>query len=187
MALVDKVWSGSTGLVTYGSTLLFVDSWNVQVSMDTIDITNISIYTVPNVLRPVDADNNLAPFPNLPFPQNQPDGNLPYYKKNPDLRRKQTQYGGGRINLDGGLRVAAIQCTGLCASYDPDTNDVYLPRIGNYVYMQFSNSIDVTKTLFNFPICIVKEVTFDFNVKNYSRWTMNAITTGEFDIFPGTT
>ena len=32
-----------------------------------------------------------------------------------------------------------------------------------------------------------KEVTFDFNVKNYTRWTMNAITTGEFDIFPGTT
>lgn len=186
MPVVEEVWTGGAGLVYYGDVLLFSDSWTVNMVMDTIDVTNISIYPNPNPLLPVDADGKNGPQ-NLPFPQNQPDPQLPWKRKsNDNILRKAAQYGMGRLRLDGGLRLATITCSGLCATYDPDLEINYMPRMGNYVYMQFTNQTGFpNKTIFNFPIVLVKEVSFEFSVKNYQRWTMIAEATGEFDIFPG--
>lgn len=189
MAYLESEWTGAHGIVYYGETLLYVDKWSVQIVSDTVDITNISIYTQPVPLpAPVDANGNPAATPNEPFPNNLPDANLPYQSKAnaiQNLPRKQAQYGAARLNLTSGLRVANITCSGLCATYNGDDDENYMPRINNYVYLQFSNDLNINKTLFNFPICLVKNVTFDFDVKNYQRWSVQAISTGEFDVFPG--
>lgn len=186
MAIIDQEWCGANGLIYYGNTLLFVDQWSVTIVSDTVDITNISIYPGVNFLpAPLDADNNTGTL-NLPFPENQPNPNKPWKRKsNNDPIRKQSQYGGGRINIDSGLRVANITCSGLCGTYDPGTGENVLPRINQYVHMQFSNSVDAAATVFNFPITLVKEVAYEWSVKNYQRWTMQAVSTGEFDVFPG--
>jgi hypothetical protein len=183
---IVQEWVGSNGLIYYGSTLLFVDDYNVQIASDTIDITNISIYELPDPLpSPQDSQGNTGAL-NLPFPDNLPNTLKPYQKKSTNNRtRKQAQYGAGRLNIDGGLRVATINCSGLCATYNTNLSENYLPRINNYVYMQFSNSIDPAITLFNFPNVLIKNVEFSYNVKNYLRWNFTGVTTGEFDIFPG--
>lgn len=185
MALLETEWTGGQGLVYYGTTLLFCDSWSVNEKMDVIDITNINIYRT-------------AGFPNgLPPKDNDPD--LPYDKKDDALNKyekKQAQYGAGRVYQEGNLRVANIQCSGLCASYDPLVAKNFMPRIGNHVYMQFTNNLDSEKTLFNFPDCIVMDVTYELTVRGYQRWNFTAITTlnykedvnvakTDFDIFPG--
>lgn len=173
MPQVEKEWTGSKGLVYYGNTLLYVDTWSVQIITDTIDITTISAYDTPVDLADYDLQN----------------AEIPVYEKfqNPnDIRYKQANYGTARENIYGGLRVANITCSGLCATTiadDPFGN--FMPRIQNLVYIQFTNSQTPNKTLFNFPTCIVKEVNFEFLVKNYQRWNMTAISSGEFDIFPG--
>lgn len=187
MPVIDQEWCGSTGLIYYGNTLLFVDNWTVTITSDTVDITNISVYPTPGILpNPLDADNQAGAI-NEPFPNNLPNTNKPWKRKsNNDIPRKQAQYGVGRLNLSSGLRVANISCTGLCGSYDEDTGENVLPRINNYVYMQFTNSLDPTKTLFNFPKVLIKEVAFEWSVKNYQRFNFAAISTGDFDVFPGT-
>jgi hypothetical protein len=189
---------GANGLVYYGQTLLFVDDWNVNIVSDTIDITNISVYDITDTqniapLPPqVDADG-IAGDPDLPFPKNLPDPLKPYKLKanfpptDNQYYRKLSQYMTGRLNLDSGLRVANITCSGLCAAYNFDDEENYMPRVGNYTRMQFSNSIDSAVTIFNFPIVFVQKVSFDFNIKNYMRWTLTGISTGDFDMFPGTT
>lgn len=186
MPAIDQEYCGANGLIYYGSTLLFVDNWSASISIDTLDVTNISIYDTPNGLpAPLDENNNPGPA-NEPFPKNVPDTDLPWkLKTNNNLGRKQAQYGAGRLMIDSGLRTAKIACTGLCGRYDPDTGENVLPRINNYVHMQFTNSVDADQTVFNFPTCIVTEVVFEWSVRNYQRWTMNAVATGEFDIFPG--
>lgn len=170
MAAIDQAFTGSQGLVYYGSTLIFVDTWSVNIAIDTIDITTIDIYKLP-VPLPKKIGTPLDPYSADQLPNN--------------LEQSQAQYGAARVNIGGGLRVANIVCSGLCAVSDIETN--YMPRINNEVYLQFSNSTQPDKTLFNFPVCIVKNVSFEFSVRNYQRWTMNCITNGEFDIFPGKT
>ena len=184
MASLEKAWTGSAGLMYYGNLLLFTDKWDVTIEQDIIDISNISAYeTVGQLPAPVDYDGNTGNAA-LIFPKNAPDPLKPYdAKSNAQLSRKQSQYGTARINLDGGMRMATIEISGLCATYQPEQN--FFPRVNNYVYIQLSNSIDPTKTVFNFPICIVKEVSLSFDIKNYQRWRMVAVTTGEFDVFPG--
>jgi hypothetical protein len=173
MPQVEQAWTGARGLVYYGNTLLYVDTWSVQIITDTIDITTIAVYDTPVDLYDYDLQN-----PELPVFE-------PFDKPN-DIRYKQANYGTARENVYGGLRVANITCSGLCATtIKDDALGNYMPRIQNLVYMQFSNSIQANKTLFNFPTCIVKEVNFEFNIKNYQRWNMTAISTGEFDVFPG--
>jgi hypothetical protein len=187
MAVIDQEFCGANGLIYYGSVLLFVDNWSVSITSDTLDVTNISIYDTPNGLpNPFDQNNDVGQL-NQPFPKNVPDTDLPWkLKTNNNLGRKQAQYGAARLLIDSGLRVAKITCSGLCGKYDEDTGENVMPRINNYVHMQFSNSIEAAQTLFNFPTCIVTEVVFDWNVRNYQRWTMSATSTGEFDVFPGT-
>ena len=186
MALISQEWTGGAGLIYYGETLLFVDTWSAEIVSDSIDITNISIYTgsLPLPL-PVD-DQGLEGNPAEPFPKNLPDTKKPYVlKATNNLIRKQTQYGAGRLMIDGGLRVANLQMSGLCASYDEVLEQLPIPRINNYVYVQLTNSIDGAVTLFNFPIVLIQNVTFSYDVKNYQRWTLNGVTSGEFDVFPG--
>lgn len=190
MPYLESEWTGAHGIVYYGDVLLYVDKWSVQIVSDTTDITNISVYkqVIPLPL-PVDS-NGATGDQQKPFPGNLPDADFPYYEKVTavnDLARKQSQYGAARLNINSGLRVANVTCSGLCATFNSDDNENYLPRIGNYVYLQFTNDLHSNKTLFNFPITLVKSVTFEFDVKNYMRWTMECISTGEFDIFPGTT
>jgi hypothetical protein len=184
MASLEKAWTGSAGLMYYGNLLLFSDRWDVTIAQDIIDISNISAYiNALGLPSPEDSAGN-GGNPALPFPENQPDPLKPWDRKSTNnIPTKQSQYGTARINLDGGMRMATIEISGLCATYQPDQN--YFPRISNYVYIQLSNSIDPTKTVFNFPICIVKEVSLSFDIKNYQRWRMVAVTTGEFDVFPG--
>jgi hypothetical protein len=187
MTFITNEWTGAQGLIYYGNTLLFVDNWSVSIVSDSVDITNISVYPTPGKLpNSLDSDNQPGDD-SLPFPLSLPNTNKPWKRKsNNDIPRKQSQYGAGRINIDSGLRVANITCSGLCGNYDPDTGENVIPRINNYVYMQFTNSIDASKTIFNFPRVLIKEVSFDWNVKNYQRWNLTAISTGDFDIFPGT-
>jgi hypothetical protein len=183
---IVQEWVGANGLIYYGDTLLFVDDYQVQIVSDSIDITNISIYPSSNPLPPPEDALGATGQLNLPFPDNLPDTDLPFQKKSTnDIPRKQTQYGAGRLNIDGGLRVANITCSGLCATYNEDFRENYIPRINNYCYIQFSNTINPDITVFNFPIVLIKEVSFSYNVKNYLRWTLTGITTGEFDVFPG--
>lgn len=173
MPQVEQEWTGAKGLVYYGNTLLYVDNWSVQILVDTIDVTTIAVYDTPVDLLDYDLQD-----PELPVYQKFDQPN--------DIRYKQSNYGTARENISGGLRVANIACTGLCATTiadDPIGN--FLPRINNNVYMQFTNSKQGNKTVFNFPNCIVKEVNFEFAIKNYQRWNLSAISTGEFDIFPG--
>jgi hypothetical protein len=172
MPAIERVWTGAQGLVYYGETLLYVDQWSVEIVQDIIDISNINQYTLPVTLDAFDLQN-----PDFPVWEkfNQP----------VDLQKKQANYGTAREFIGGGMRNANITCSGLCATNGPLLLDHYMPRINNLVYIQFSNSTTPNKTLFNFPTCIVKNVTFEFNVKNYQRWTMQAVTTGEFDIYPG--
>ena len=184
MASLEKAWTGSAGLMYYGNLLLFSDRWDVTIAQDIIDISNISAYiNALGLPSPQDSAGN-GGNPALPFPENQPDPLKPWDRKSTNnIPTKQSQYGTARINLDGGMRMATIEISGLCATYQPDQN--YFPRVNNYVYIQLSNSIDPAKTVFNFPICIVKEVSLSFDIKNYQRWRMVAVTTSEFDVFPG--
>lgn len=185
MAQITNEWTGANGLVYYGDVLLFADNWTAQIVMDTVDITNLSVYEFAGKLpAPLDA-NNQPGNANLPFPDSLPDTNLPWDRKSIG-QRKQSQYGAARINIDSGLRVANITCSGLCATYSELIGENVLPRIGNYVYLQFSNAIDEPTTVFNFPKVLIKEVTFEWGIKNYQRWTLTGISTGDFDIFPGT-
>lgn len=186
MATIDQEWCGANGLIYYGNTLLFVDQWTVTIVSETVDITNISIYPGANALPPpLDADNKVGNI-NLPFPLNMPDPNRPWKRRsNNDPIRKQSQYGGARVMIDSGLRVANITCSGLCGTYSAETGENVIPRINQYVHLQFSNSVDAAASVFNFPIALVKEVAFEWSVKNYQRWTMQAVSTGEFDVFPG--
>lgn len=183
---IVQEWVGANGLIMYGSTLLFVDDYTVQLVSDTIDVTTIDVYTTNGILPPpVDSKGQTGDL-NLDFPENLPNTKFPYQNKsNNNLQRKQSQYGAARVNTHGGLRVANINCSGLCATYNPDLKENYLPRINNYCYIQFSNIIDPAITLFNFPKVLIKEVNFSYNVKNYLRWTLSGISTGEFDVFPG--
>lgn len=173
MPQVEQVWTGSKGLVYYGNTLLFVDTWSVQMLTDVIDVSTIDIYDAPVRLSNYDLQDN----------------EIPVYEKFDavnDIRYKQANYGTAREFISGGMRSATINCSGLCATGiadDPFGN--YMPRINNLVYLQFTNSVTPEKTLFNFPYCIVKEINFEFSIKNYQRWNMVAQSTGEFDIFPG--
>lgn len=186
MPIIDQEWTGANGLIYYGNTLLFVDQWSVTITSETVDITNISIYKNVSLLPPPrDADNNLGDLAD-PFPLDQPNPDKPWKRKsNNDLVRKQSQYGGARLMIDSGLRVAQITCSGLCGKYDPDTGENVLPRINNYVHLQFTNSFDPAISVFNFPIAIIKEVGYEWSVKNYQRWNLTATSTGEFDVFPG--
>lgn len=188
MASLEKEWTGAHGLVYYGDTLLYADKWTVQMASDTIDISNISVYK-ETVLLPLPEDSlGQTGDQTQPFPDNQPDTNLPYQSKAAapnNLARKQSQYGTARLNLAGGMRQANITVSGICATYNEEEEENYLPRINNYVWLQFSNDLNINKTLFNFPKCVVKEVNWDFDVKGYMRWTLSAVSTGEFDVFPG--
>jgi hypothetical protein len=176
---------GSNGIIYYGDTLFFVDDYSVEIQSDTIDITNISIYTGFEPLPAQQDSQGNTGNQRADFPDNLPNTNKPYKIRTTDLIRKQSQYMAGRLNVDSGLRVANITCTGLCGAYANEEN--VMPRIGNYVRMQFSNRIDAGITIFNFPKVFIKNVTFDYNVKNYMRYTFQGISTGDFDLFPGNT
>lgn len=186
MAYLSKEWTGSEGIVFYGDVPLFVTDWAVKIETDTIDVTNISIYKGPNPLPlQQDYDGNTGPQ-NLPFPENLPDTDKPWkIKSDDDLARKQSQYMAGRLNIDGGLRQGTITCSGLCASYNLVDDENYIPRTGNYVYMQFQSRNNPEITLFSFPKVYIKNVSFNFDIKDYTRWVLEGITTGDFDVFPG--
>jgi hypothetical protein len=185
-SIIVQEFTGASGLVYYGNTLLFVDDWSAEIASDTIDITNISIFTETEPLPPQqDYDGNTGDQ-NLAFPNNLPNTNKPWKKTSDgDVVRKQTQYMAGKLNIDSGLRSANIICSGLCAAYNPDLEENFMPRVGNYVYLQFTNSIDPDITVMNFPKVFIKNVSFNFNIKNYMRWTFEGVSTGDFSIFPG--
>lgn len=193
-AELEECWTGGQGLVYYGdSTLMYADQWSVTMSMDVIDISNIGVY-------------RLGGFPNG-LPAKDRDPKKPFDRKMNGLGKdaggqgkyevKQAQYGAGRSFLEGNLRAARITCSGLCSTYDEILKKNRMPRIGNYVYFQFSNEITRSKTIFEFPNCIVNEVTYELAVRGYQRWTLQAVSTvdytalvqqpnTDFDIFPGT-
>lgn len=185
-SIIVQEFTGAAGLVYYGNTLFFIDDWNCEIVSDTIDITNISIFEGTNQLPPPEDSAGNTGDLNLPFPNNLPDTNKPYLKTGAaNLTRKQAQYGSARLNIDSGLRQANITCSGLCAAYNADLQENYMPRIGQYVYLQFTNSIDPDISVMNFPKVYIKNVLYNFNIKNYMRWTLVGVTTGEFSIFPG--
>ena len=190
MPYLSTNWTGARGLVYYGETILFVDEWKVDISMDLIDITNVGIYTVAGWPTGLPAKvNNLA----------RPEGKKLNAKV--DFPKNQSQYGASRVMQESNLRVAKITCSGLCAKPYKESDliiDYFMPRIGNHVTMQFSNNETPNTTLFVFPDCIVNNVTFELNVRNYQRWTMEATTTQKYgpnedgnqwetnwDIYPG--
>lgn len=186
MPYLSTNWTGARGLVYYGDTILFVDEWKVDISMDLIDITNVGIYTEAGwpLGLPVKV-NNLQ----------RPEGKK--LNDQVDFPKNQSQYGASRVMQESNLRVAKITCSGLCAKPYKESDliiDYFMPRIGNHVAMQFSNNETPNTTLFIFPDCIVNNVTFELNVRNYQRWTMEATTTQKYganqwetnwDIYPG--
>lgn len=187
MPELEQEWTGGQGLCYYGTnTLLYADSWNVVMTMDMLDITNIGVY-------------RLGGFPNG-LPAKDKDPKIPYDKKDAALGRyetKQAQYGAGRVFLEGNLRVANITVSGLCSTYDEVLKKNRLPRIGNHVWFQFSNEVTRSKTIFEFRDSIIREVAWEQAVRGYQRWTLQAVSTvdytalvnqpnTDFDIFPGT-
>jgi hypothetical protein len=186
MPRLDKSFTGARGLVYYGNTLLFVNDWKVNISMDLLDITNVGIYITAGFPTGLPPKVN-----NLDFPEGRKLDELK------DFPLKQAQYGASRVFTESNLRTAKISCSGLCArpfNITGNINEYYMPRIGNHVTMQFSNSLNAETTLFTFPDCIVSDVTFELDVRNYERWTMEATATQKYgekqwetdwDIYPG--
>lgn len=173
MALFQQQYVGKYAVVQYGSRILNADTWRVAISGDVIDITNISVFD-PMQVR-------------LPPKRNEPTGSL----LPTDPTNHETyfaNFGTPTTNLWGGKRSYEVAITGKIYKKGTSAVNNYLPNIGDYVKIVFTDDSPAATHPRFVVYCIVTNVEFSNDIRGYGSWNMtaagtNGLTTGSGEGF----
>jgi len=165
MALYQKQYVGKYAVVQYGSRILNADTYRVAISGEVIDITNISVFEPMQVRLPqkrIEPTGSLLPT--------DPTNHETYF----------ANFGTPTTNLWGGKRSYEVSITGRIYKKGTAAADNYLPNIGDYVKIVFTDAA-VAATHPRFVVyCIVTNVEFSNDVRGYGSWSMTAAGTNGF-------
>jgi hypothetical protein len=168
MALYQRQYVGKYAVVQYGSRLLNADTYRVAISGEVIDITNISVFDTMQVRLPpkrVEPTGALQPT--------DPQNHATYF----------ANFGTPTTNLWGGKRSYQVSITG--KTYK-QYNENYLPNIGDYVKIVFTDSAPGVGQHPRFICyCIVTNVEFSNEARGYNTWSMTAEGTNGLTSYEG--